>query len=76
MKYINEKIIKLNLEKENIEENFLAFRKNFSKSFFNADKNYIFLWEKMSIEDKIVFVDAFIKNIRVVESGIEIIWKI
>ncbi len=76
VKYINEKIIKLNLEKENIEENFLAFRKNFSKSFFNADKNYIFLWEKMSIEDKIVFVDAFIKNIRVVESGIEIIWKI
>ena len=30
----------------------------------------------MSVEDKIVVVDAFIKTIRVFENGIEIIWKI
>ena len=76
VKYINKRIIKLNLEKENIEENFLISRKKNLKNFFVKDKDYILLWEKMSIEDKIAVVDAFIKNIRVFESGMEIIWKI
>ena len=76
VKYINQRIIKLNLEKENIEENFLISKKKIFKNFFVKDKDYILLWGKMSIEDKIAVVDAFIKNIQVFESGVEIIWKI
>lgn len=76
VKYINEKITKLNSEKESIEANFSISKKKPFKKLFISDKNYIFSWEKMSIEDKIVVVDAFIKTIRVFENEIEIIWKI
>ena len=76
VKYINEKITKLNSEKESIEANFSISKKKPFKKLFISDKNYIFSWKKMSVEDKIVVVDAFIKTIRVFENEIEIIWKI
>lgn len=76
VKYINERITKLNLEKEKIVNDLLIFKQKHRDKFFITDKNLMLCWEKMSVEHKILVVDAFIKKIRVFEKNIEIIWKI
>lgn len=53
---------KLKIEKEKIVNDLLIFKQKHMAKFFITDKNLMLCWGKTSVENKILVVDAFIKN--------------
>ena len=76
MKYINERIEKLDNEKECINKKLIQLLNKSHDSNICTITDYTSLWNKISLDDKILVVDALIKVIYVSDKKIKIIWKI
>lgn len=76
MKYINERIEKLDNEKECINKKLIQLLNKSHDSNICTITDYTPLWNKISLDDKILVVDALIKVIYVSDKKIKIIWKI
>lgn len=73
--YINEKILELDAQKKELLKQ-LSIRKSETPSSTKQIRGYLENWEKLSVDDKRLVVDALIEIIHATSERVEIKWKI
>lgn len=73
--YINEKILELDAQKKELLKQ-LSIRKSETPSSTKQIRGYLKNWEKLSVDDKRLVVDALIEIIHATSERVEIKWKI
>ena len=77
MEYINKKIEQLDSEKEETKKKIAELSADlYGRKNVGTIKNYMDMWDEISISDKITVVDSLIDTIRVDKENVEISWKI
>ena len=76
MRYINEKIEKLDAERRALSEENLSMTVSQSTDTMNAIFNHVAAWEETAFEDKQKVLDAFVKVIKIANGNIEMTWNI
>ncbi|MDR1627775.1 MAG: recombinase family protein [Oscillospiraceae bacterium] len=76
MKYINEKIEILDIERKQLQENILILSKGNSGTDVGKISDYINQWNKINFDEKYQVVDCLIKVIHVKDGKLEITWKV
>lgn len=77
MEYINKKIESLDDEKTRLKKEIAEMSADiYGKKDVGTIKNYMDMWNDLSISDKITVVDSLIENIRVDQENVEISWKL
>ena len=77
MEYINKKIESLDDEKTRLKKEIAEISTDiYGKKDVGTIKNYMDMWDDLSISDKITVVDSLIENIRVDQENVEISWKL
>lgn len=76
MNYINERIENLDEERLSINEKLISLMDKKTSQGLIKITDYISNWDKITLEDKIIVVDALIKVIHVSSDHIKITWKI
>lgn len=77
MEYINKRIETLDDEKTTLKKEIAEISADiYGKKDVGVIKNYMDMWDKLSIADKITVVDTLIEHIRVDQENVEISWKL
>ena len=78
MKLINEKVEKLDAEKQELEKKLRDLTAAQSSSGCNVDEitDYMSKWDELEVPDKMAVVDVLISVIRATQDTLEIEWKI
>lgn len=77
MEYINKRIETLDDEKMTLKKEIAEISADiYGKKDVGVIKNYMDMWDKLSIADKITVVDTLIEHIRVDQENVEISWKL
>ena len=77
MEYINKKIEELDGEKETLKKKVAELSADlYGKKNVGAIKNYMDMWDEISISDKITVVDTLINKISADKKTVEILWKL
>jgi len=76
MKYINDRISKLDNEKSELYERLIKLSNDSKYTDANKIENYIDRWEETTFEDKRIILDILIKVIHVSEGNVDIEWKV
>lgn len=77
MEYINRKIEDLDSEKTSLKKEIAEMSADiYGRKDVGVLKGYLRQWDKISIGDKLVVIDALIDTIKVDEEKVEITWKI
>lgn len=77
MGYINNKIESLDEEKARLKKEIAEISADiYGKKDVGAIRNYMDMWDEISISDKITVVDALIESIHVDQENVEISWKL
>lgn len=76
MKYINERIEKLDAERKQAGKELISLTNGDTNTDIEQITNYVSHWDETSFEDKLLVVDALIKVIHIADGKIEITWKI
>lgn len=77
MEYINKKIEQLDSEKEETKKKIAELSADlYGRKNVGTIKNYMDMWDEISISDKITVVDSLIDTIHVDKENVEISWKI
>jgi len=76
MKYISDRILKLDIERNELYENLMKLTNIEKRSDINKIENYIVRWDEFTFDDKRIILDTLIKVIRISEDAIDIEWKV
>ena len=78
VKYLSDKVTELDEQKKNITSRLKTLECHMSDKESNGKqiRDYASKWDSLTIEDKMIIVDALIDKIKLSESEITIIWKI
>lgn len=76
LRYINEKICKLDSERTRLKEEIIKLTSTSTDSDRKVIKDHVEKWEEISFADKQAVVDALIKIIYITEDKIDITWNI
>ena len=76
MKYIDEKVSKLDAERKNLQEEIVTANATDTEGRLKQITNHVKIWETLSFEDRQSVVDTLIKVIRIADGHIEITWNI
>ncbi len=76
MKYIDEKVSKLDAERKNLQEEIVTANTTDTEGRLKQITNHVKIWETLSFEDRQSVVDTLIKVIRIADGHIEITWNI
>ena len=76
MKYINEKVSKLDAERKTLQEEIVTANVTDTEGRLKQITNHVKAWEMLSFEDRQAVVDTLIKVIRIADGNIEITWNI
>ncbi|MGB8454344.1 MAG: recombinase family protein [Anaerocolumna sp.] len=76
MRYINEKIEKLDADRNRLKEEIIKLTSSANDNDMKVIKNHVGKWEEISFADKQAVVDALIKIIYIADDKIDITWNI
>lgn len=76
MRYINERIEKLDAERKQASKELVSLTNNTQSTDMKQITNYVSHWEETSFEDKLLVVDALIDVIHISDGNIRVTWKI
>lgn len=76
MEYINKRIVELDNEKKNIEEELKSLIPKNKTTNYKTITDHVKKWDKLSFEDKRIVLDALIEQILITDEKIEINWKV
>jgi len=76
MKYINEKVETLDMDRKRLQEEILTLTSNPSKKDIETIANHVEQWDGVSFEDRQVIVGTLIQTVLIADGNIDITWKI
>ena len=76
MKYIDEKISELDVERKSLQEEIVTANVTDTEGRLKQITNHVKTWETLSFEDRQAVVDTLIKVIQIADGNIEVTWNI
>ena len=76
MKYIDEKVSKLDAERKTLQEEIVTANVTDTGGRLKQITNHVKTWETLSFEDRQAVVNTLIKVIRIADGNIKITWNI
>lgn len=76
MKYINEKVSELDIERKVLQEELAASNVTAPENRLNQITNHAIIWETLSFSDKQAVMDVLVTVIRIADGRLEITWNL
>lgn len=76
MKYINQKVAELDVKYRNLQEEMRSLTGKTAEKSEDQVTDHVRRWDIISFEDKQAVVDSLVEVIKIVDGGVEIVWKI